>query len=380
MKQIILEDGSVLNVKFSEWLNVMKNTDDVKSMYTSYMKEEKEIYHKINKNSVIFGIFKSHMYKFAFKETQLIDSFKKAEELINQHIDFKRIFNKCYEKEFTDDFYPSDSLIILKNNKLMFNSTKKLIFNKGQKYRYDGYNSSVTIIQMFKIINQIKYYQNAIETLCEILNIQIIGKEMLIKINERNKITFNISALKMVNNYKFLNHYIGNNIFVLESIQILALENSLKNKEINTSGELVLLITSSYVRRYLLDLVEAAKYENISQLDNNIKVLSEGYIRRLIIAYQTLGLIKLVENPPKELMRRQDKGNNYSKDYKYYVVEKLTPKILIEADKIAEKLLHNGIRPYNISKDKIDKALYNKVNKNDNVFSLKDIEIDFSLK
>ncbi|OUQ15020.1 hypothetical protein B5E87_00165 [Massilimicrobiota sp. An142] len=367
-----------INLKHKEWLILMKNSGNINEIVKSQIFDEEILSEQLNNNSSIFKLFNHNISNYRYKNKLKIESFEEAEKLINRLISFSDIFGVKVNEDFRNMFYVSGTMRVLRNNKLMFHFSERLIFNEGKKYEFDHKNITCTVIQLFKVVNNIRFYQKAIELLCEELNIEIVGMEMRIKMRERKKIINNISKIKEIDRYRHLSQMIKKNMFVFEQIQMLALDNSYKNS-FNNNGNIIILLTSSYIHNLLKKINESITQEEGENFKTKTKVLSQAYIRRLMVTYQVLGLINIVDNPPEQLRKMENKNNKFSKDMKYYIIQELTNAKLKEADILAKKLLDNGVRVSNITKDKINLALEGKmldVKEED----IDDIIMDFSIK
>lgn len=351
-KTIFIDSKNYTNVKFFDWLEVMCNKKDIYKLYNNQVDEENEIRNTLRKDSKVYQLFNKYINKYSFKNEVKVESFKDAEYLINSSIKFVDIFNKNENEKFEDELCFYNKLKIIKNNKLMFCERGQAVFNNNVLTCIDMYNKTVTIIQLYKIINNIKYYQKAIELICAELNIKIGGREMILKMNEREKAANNIAMLNDLDRYPNLKKLINKNKFLLEACQIFAINNSFASAEFDNNNNLIFLVTSTYMHNYLKNVAEQIKAED----EKEIKVLDTRYIRRIMLMFETLELIQIAE-PTTALKNRENKDNKYIDSYKYYTIPFYSHKILLKAEEIAEKLRANNITASNISKAKIEKLI-----------------------
>lgn len=371
MYKSIFNYDKIINLSYNNWLDVMLKQKNNYEITKGYNVELDNIYKYMRKYGNAYNIFYKNINKYAFKDTVEVENFKEAEDLINNCIKFIDIFKKEIDEEFEDDMYIY-KLKILKNNKLMFISPNSIFFNKNEKARIDKTNMCLTVIQLYKLINRINYYQKTIEYLCKELNIKIIGREMEIKMDERAKIINNLEVLENLEKYEYLYKFIKKNKFVLKALQLIALNNSYKSLEAK-NDDLIFLSTSTYIHNYLQNIAEEIKNENTEE---KVKVLSTNYIRKILLAYKILGLINIVE-PTQNLIKMQNKNNLHNNSLLYFVMPLYNNSVLINADDIAKKLLDNNITTANITQKKVNEILYNiKIEKEkDNIgYILKNID------
>ena len=353
--ETIFLNSKKINISDFDFFDLCIAKDDVYSLYNKYSSDEKEIYNYLIKDSKVFDLLNKYMNKYA-KDKIVVKNFEEAEEYINGMIRLQSMFPYSVNAIFTDNFCFHYKLVITQDNRLMFVERNTAIFNNNEISGFDFKNKMFTVIQLFKMINKIKNYERAIELLCNELNIEIMGEEMMIKNNERNKIANNLGMLSDLDRYPNLNKMIKKNKFVLEAINLIGINNTFSNSEHTTNNDMIVLCTSNYLSEYLNMVAEQIKEEN--QNDKS-KTLSEAYLRRLMILYTGLGLIKTT-NPTEKLLRREKKNSIKTKSYKYYTITELNHQTLLKADELAEKFLENGITAANVTNSKINYILTGK--------------------
>ena len=353
--ETIFLNSKKINISDFDFFDLCIAKDDVYSLYNKYSSDEKEIYNYLIKDSKVFILFNKYMNKYA-KDKIVVKNFEEAEEYINGMIRLQSMFPQPINSIFTDNFCFHYKLTITKDNRLMFVERNTPIFNNNDISGYDFKNKMLAVIQLFKMVNKIKNYERAVELLCSELNIEILGEEMMIKNNERNKIANNLGMLSDLDRYPHLKKMIKKNKFVLEAINLIGINNTFSNSEHTTNNDMIVLCTSNYLSEYLNMVAEQIKEEN--QNDKS-KTLSEAYLRRLMILYTGLGLIKTT-NPTEKLLRREKKNSIKTKSYKYYTITELNHQTLLKADELAEKFLENGITAANVTNSKINYILTGK--------------------
>lgn len=353
--ETIFLNSKKINISDFDFFDLCIAKDDVYSLYNKYSSDEKEIYNYLIKDSKVFILFNKYMSKYA-KDKIVVKNFEEAEEYINGMVRLQSMFPYPINSIFTDSFCFHYKLIITKDNRLMFVERNTPIFNNNEISGFDFKNKIFTVIQLFKMVNKIKNYERAVELLCSELNIEIMGEEMMIKNNERNKIANNLGMLSDLDRYPNLNKMIKKNKFVLEAINLIGINNTFSNSEHTSNNDMIVLCTSNYLSEYLNMVAEQIKEEN--QNDKS-KTLSEAYLRRLMILYTGLGLIKTT-NPTEKLLRREKKNSIKTKSYKYYTITELNHQTLLKADELAEKFLENGITAANVTNSKINYILTGK--------------------
>lgn len=351
--QTILLNNELINVSDFSYFDYLAAKNDKYSISKKYIENEEEIAKCINKYSAVYKIFLLDD-KDSFFNNYSIDkefnTFKEAEETINNLIHFSYIFNKQINQEFEHDFCKKYKLKIIKNNKLMFVSENKVIFDNNNKVKeFDYYNITLSFINIFQIVNQIRCYEQAIEIICQHLNCNIVGDEMTLKIEERRKIDNNIAAIHKIEKYTYLTNLIKRYKHVLLSLHSIALYNSIKSCEHNQNDDLIFLCTSSY-------LIENLKRET-NNTNKKEKVYSDSYIRRILILFNTLDLITIEEAT--ENQKESAKQSLKAHEYKYYIIKEYTLEHLIKAESIAKILVQNKITASNITENKVNKVLYN---------------------
>ena len=372
--ETIFLNSKKINISDFDFFDLCIAKDDVYSLYNKYSSDEKEIYNYLIKDSKVFILFNKYMSKYA-KDKIVVKNFEEAEEYINGMVRLQSMFPYPINSIFTDSFCFHYKLIITKDNRLMFVERNTPIFNNNEISGFDFKNKIFTVIQLFKMVNKIKNYERAVELLCSELNIEIMGEEMMIKNNERNKIANNLGMLSDLDRYPNLNKMIKKNKFVLEAINLIGINNTFSNSEHTSNNDMIVLCTSNYLSEYLNMVAEQIKEEN--QNDKS-KTLSEAYLRRLMILYTGLGLIKTT-NPTEKLLRREKKNSIKTKSYKYYTITELNHQTLLKADELAEKFLENGITAANVTNSKINYIL---TGKKENVYEKNNDKFfyDFSIK
>lgn len=353
--ETIFLNSKKINISDFDFFDLCIAKDDVYSLYNKYSSDEKEIYNYLIKDSKVFILFNKYMNKYA-KDKIVVKNFEEAEEYINGMVQLQSMFPYPINSIFTDNFCFHYKLIITKDNRLMFVERNTAIFNNDEISGFDFKNKMFTVIQLFKMVNKIKNYERAVELLCSELNIEIMGEEMMIKNNERNKIANNLGMLSDLDRYPHLKKMIKKNKFVIEAINLIGINNTFSNSEHTTNNDMIVLCTSNYLSEYLNMIAEQIKEEN--QNDKS-KTLSEAYLRRLMILYTGLGLIKTT-NPTEKLLRREKKNSIKTKSYKYYTITELNHQSLLKADELAEKFLENGITAANVTNSKINYILTGK--------------------
>ena len=351
--QTILLNNELINVSDFSYFDYLAAKNDKYSISKKYIENEEEIAKCINKYSAVYKMFllddkDSFFSNYSFDKE--FNTFKEAEETINNLIHFSYIFNKQINQEFEHDFCKKYKLKIIKNNRLMFVSKNKAIFDNNNKVKeFDFYNITLTFIDIFKIVNHIKYHQEAVELLCQLFNCNIVSNEMMLKIRERTKINNNLSMISQLDRYTYINRLIHKHTYILQAFHSVALYNSYKSNEHSQNGDLIILCTSDYLKEHL-------KRES-KDTNNPIKIYSDSYIRRLLKLLSTLDLITIAEAT--ENQKSSAKQSLKATQYKYYVIKEYTFEHLIKVESIAKKLVENQITAYNITDSKINKALYN---------------------
>lgn len=351
--------------------------------FVKYFKEkDTELRNILNIDSDVYKLFNVDLKNAVADNTtgMVVDNFSNAEAILNMLVDFAEIFNVEPNKEFKNDLFKNYILKVSKTNKLiiLYNITYGDTGTKTCK------EDTLTPVRLYMLVNNYTNKEMAIEKMMDELGMKVEGPEMLLKNNERLKYGTNLVEIININRYANLYRILKDNLFILQQIQLFGLNTTYKmHASIRRFDRdmIPLLLTSSYLRE---NIKVVADQIIVKQEGKEIKIVSEGHIRKIMVLLQNLGLIEHIEDIDPMFYNCVDKTNIYYKKIKFYAVPLYSNDILKEADKRAKMLMENDIFAGNITNKKCQEILFAKEKdeeseKEKEYLDLENLDIDFTI-
>jgi predicted amino acid-binding ACT domain protein len=366
-------------IKQAEINNEHKRVNELKRILSNRVafkiNEEQIVVDKESKQYTFFEDNIETISKTIFLSGKNVRSYDEAKKAICK-IDLKLFFNAKVElKEYFNIFFKD---IATGLNRSAYVNEVKMSDENGRNYygyrlflkskkRYieidkfskvDEYEVSFTLIDLYKTIYKIGYYQT-VEELSKMLNMSIICKEAKYRTEQKVKYADNMITLtERIKDFPTLNRYIGKNSTVLEQLNKKALESLLTTEESYNRKSVFFCSV-----RHMEDRLKKIAME-ITEGDKEFKTLSYGYINKLFMLYRVLGLLEVVspENiPPKfiHLMPEKSLEAKLNKHYDtyFYAIPTYNSVILGKAERIAKKLAKANFTIENISRETITNIL-----------------------
>jgi len=289
------------------------------------------------------------------KEEVIVKNYTKAKQVLMQE-DIREIFEidlnlkVCYENDLFNF-----------KNKTYFAKFKDgyrlVVSTRGYKLEGEwvNFHPTLTIINLYILIYHCTY-KTAIQNLMQIFNIKLKGKMEKLENLEKTKYAENILMIrKEINKYENLNKFIGGYLYILEHLNYVSLE--------TTTNE-----HRQYKNNNIFYATVRTIEDDIKQLERDlgiiVKAKSKSSISKALTLFRAFGLIAEVEfDVAKDYFDvRKAEASHYQK--KFYMTVALNKKVLTKADKLAGKLLKNGVTIRNFEYEEVkevDEKLAEKV-------------------
>lgn len=349
--------------------------------FVKYFKEkDAELRNILNADSDIYKLFNVDLKNAVDNASgMIVDTFKNAEEMLNMLINFTEIFDVEPGVEFKNDLFKNYILKVSKTNKLII-LYKITYSDTGTKIcRTD----TLTPVRLYMLINNYTNKEMAVEKMMDELGMKVEGPEMLLKNNERLKYGTNLVEIININRYANLYRILKDNLFILQQIQLFGLNTTYKmHASIRKFDRdmIPLLLTSSYLRE---NIKVVADQIIVKEEGKEVKIISEGHIRKVMVLLQNLGLVEHIEDIDPMFYNCIDKTNIYYKKIKFYAVPLYSNDVLKEADRRAKKLMEHDIFVSNVTNKKCQEILFGKEEdkepKEKEYLDLENLSIDFTI-
>lgn len=291
----------------------------------------------INLSSEVVKTIKNNLNEFANKKENkvIVKNYTKAKEELCK-IDLRSVLGKEIELKvcYKDDLFTFNNTTYI--TKFKSGEYRLLVNTRGYKKEGEwvNFHPSLTLINLYILIYGVSY-KTAIVNLMKIFNIKINGRMQKLEQAEKIKYADNILVIrKEICKYTNLNKFISGYLYILEHLNYISLETTIdEHKQYKNNN-----IFFATVRDIASSMQELEK-----DLGITIKAKSKSSISKALSLFRAFGLIKEIEFEIAKDHFDTRKGNVAYYQKKFYSTVTINEKVLTKADKIAKKLLDNGI-------------------------------------